>query len=287
MSISFRLLKAPAFEPVSLALLKQQCNVDPNNADDDALIAAYAVAARQFAEQYTRRAFYPQQWLATLDHFPVALFSETVNPSLRRDWMFYGGVYGGMTIALPRPRCLSVDSITYLDQANVLQAVAASDFTVDLNGEPARILPAPGLVWPTSTLYQPGSVRVAFTAASYADLAEPESFSVPAQAPYAYAPQSWVAGIVSLVDGDGKSVSYSVSDGQLVFSAAQAGTTCTLTYYADSMPQTIKQAIMLLASTWYSFREGANVASPKEIPFGVSALLDLHTFTCFDVESVV
>jgi len=167
MFLNVNLIQGPTVEPVSLDLLKRQCNVDASMTDDDQLIAAYGIAAREYAEKYTRRAFLSQQWKITLDHFPAAMYSGTINPALRRDWCYYSGIWQGMTIALPKPKCISVDSITYLDLTGTQQTLDPSTYRVDVNSTPARIVPAPGLYWPLNTLYVPGSVAVTFTAGSY------------------------------------------------------------------------------------------------------------------------
>jgi uncharacterized phiE125 gp8 family phage protein len=58
-----KLITPPASEPVTLAEAKSHLRVDLN--DDDTLINALITAARQMAEEYTRRAFITQTWEAT------------------------------------------------------------------------------------------------------------------------------------------------------------------------------------------------------------------------------
>ena len=45
---------------------------------------------------------------------------------------------------------------------------------------------------------------------------------------------------------------------------------------AASVPQTIKQAMLLLIGHWYESREGVSDRNMTEIPFAVKALLDLN-----------
>ena len=45
---------------------------------------------------------------------------------------------------------------------------------------------------------------------------------------------------------------------------------------AASVPQTIKQALLLLIATWYENREGISERSMQEIPFAVKALLGIN-----------
>jgi hypothetical protein len=279
----------PIVEPVTLDQLKQQCNVDSGFTNDDTLIASYGVAARQYAEKYTRRAFFNQSWKLTLDHFPTYLFSPTVNPAIRRDYYYYAGLWNGMTIAVPKPNCLSIDSITYVDLTGTTQTLSASDYVVDVNSIPARIVPSPGIYWPLNTLYIPGSVVVNFTCGSYVQQFT-ETLTVPATAPYVYAPhESPVTGVVSIKDGSGNAVKYALTDGELTFQSSQAGATYTLVYYAGTtFPQAISQAIMLLVSHWYVNRESASPMRLTEIPFGVTALLDMYKVSAvLDYESIV
>jgi hypothetical protein len=288
MILSFHLTGLPIAEPVSLAQIKQQCRVDASFTNDDAILTLYGIAAREYAEKYTRRAFFPQSWRMTLDHFPVATFSPTVNPAMRNDWMFFNGVYGGMTIALPRPRCLSVQSIGYADQGGAAQIVPATGYYVDRSSEPARIVPTAGFFWPTATLYQPGSVKVDFISGSYAKpITAPEAFTVPSSAPFTYAPRQTPVGIVGVTDASGNDVSYTFDNGEFVFSSSQAGSSCSANYYVSTLPQSIALSILMLASHWYNCPEAANPSAPKSIPFGVAELLDLYAFECPDLESVV
>lgn len=60
-----RQITPPAIEPVTLEEAKQHLRVDGN--EEDSLIAALITAARQKAEDYTRRAFITQTWELALD----------------------------------------------------------------------------------------------------------------------------------------------------------------------------------------------------------------------------
>ena len=60
-----RLLTAPALEPVTLAEAKRHANVVAS--DDDTLITALIVAARELVEQDTSRALINQTWELELD----------------------------------------------------------------------------------------------------------------------------------------------------------------------------------------------------------------------------
>lgn len=167
MLLSINQVAAPTVEPVSLDQFKSHVRVDSSFTDDDVIMTTYLIAARQYAETYTRRSFFSQQWRLTLDHFPTYLHNSTVNPALRRDWIYYSGIWNGMTIALPKGPVTAINSISYLDTTGTQQTLSSSGYTADLTSLPARMVPAPGLYWPLSTVYVPGSVQITYTSGSY------------------------------------------------------------------------------------------------------------------------
>lgn len=131
------LIATPGVEPVTLAEAKLHLRVDA--ADDDTLIAALIVAARNQAESRTGRALVTQQWRLDLDRFPVD------------------------TIDLPLPPLQSVESVTYLDAYGVRQNLAESEYTVIANETPGSVIPDYGKTWPGCRV-TPGSVQISFTA---------------------------------------------------------------------------------------------------------------------------
>lgn len=168
MAIGLKLVTAPATEPVSLDLAKQHLRVDGD--DDDLLIGAYIVAARQFCESYTNRVFFNQTWQLTLDSFPMyGNDTASMQPATQRNWPYWGSLWDGLIIRLPRPSCVSVTSITYTDLAGASRTLDAASYTVDASSEPARIVPAPNTFWPYVHSYLPGSVKVTYVAGSYGD----------------------------------------------------------------------------------------------------------------------
>ena len=168
MQLSLELVTPPVVEPVTLALAKQQLRVD--FPDDDALITAYITAARQYCEKSTNRAFYNQTWLRTLDFFPLyGEYTGSRTPSERHTWPYGTWYWNRVTIDLPKPRTVSVMSITYVDGNGITQTLSPSTYSVDTTSVPARITPAQGTFWPIVQNYQPGSVRITYVAGSYGD----------------------------------------------------------------------------------------------------------------------
>jgi uncharacterized phiE125 gp8 family phage protein len=133
------LITAPAVEPLTLQEAKDWMRIDA--ATEDALIEVLIPAARRWAEGYARRALITQTWDLVLDCFPV-------NP---------------VEILLPMPTLQSVTSINYIDTAGASQLLDPAAYQVDTVGEPGRIAPAFGTVWP-QTREQLNAVTIRFVA---------------------------------------------------------------------------------------------------------------------------
>lgn len=139
------LLTAPAEEPVSLAEARAHLRVD--TVDDDALIGALIVAAREVAETRTGRALVTQRWRLTLDTWPDA-----------------GDGYPGATqILLPKPPLASVDAISYLDANGTRQTLDPSAYQIILDTLVGIVQPAYATSWPACRA-TPGSIRIDYTA---------------------------------------------------------------------------------------------------------------------------
>lgn len=140
---------APAEEPVGLDELMEHVKVAQT--EEASLLLGLIVAARQWGEALTGRAFVSQSWELRLPYFPAA-------------------------IELPKPPAASVTSVKYLDTAGVLQTLSPSLYLVTgLAAEVARaqIEPAYGASWP-STHSVSDAVRVVFSAGYGAASAVPQ-----------------------------------------------------------------------------------------------------------------
>lgn len=146
---------APSAEPVTLAEAKLHCRVD--GAEDDTLIVALIVSARQQAEQRTGRALITQQWEYTLDTFERVCIDRRICNT------------GNDSIDLPNPKLVSVQTVTYLDADGVRQTLADTEYQVVTDELVGRILPVWGKNWPSCRV-QPGSVAINYTC-GYADAA--------------------------------------------------------------------------------------------------------------------
>ena len=72
------LITPPSVEPLSLVQAKAWLRIQ--HADEDDLVAALVVAARQAVERHTRRALLPQTWRLVCDAFPEAGLALPVTP---------------------------------------------------------------------------------------------------------------------------------------------------------------------------------------------------------------
>jgi uncharacterized phiE125 gp8 family phage protein len=136
LSMSLLLVTGPVIEPVTLAEAKAHCRVEVP--DDDALIAGYILAAREYAEQDTRRAFCTQTW----DFKGHYVWPNYWDRELR-EWC--------TGIKLPKAPLQSVTSVNYVDINGATQLLAADQYqVVTTNGESREgvIVPAYGVTWP-------------------------------------------------------------------------------------------------------------------------------------------
>lgn len=133
------LVTRPAVEPISLTEAKLHLRVDISN--DDSLIQALILAAREMTEDILRRALITQTWDCILDEFP-----------------------DGDEIVLPLPPLQSVASITYKDQDGDESTFSADDYIVNTDAEPGKVVLAYGASWPSTSLYPTGAVTVQFVA---------------------------------------------------------------------------------------------------------------------------
>lgn len=133
-------LSAPLGEPLTLTEVKSHLRVD--HTEDDALIAIYIQAAREFCDGpggFLGRALVQQTWRLSLDGFPDA------------------------EIRIPLPPLKSISAIRYDDTSGDEQIVSSLNFYVDAASEPGWVVPVSGVAWPT-TLEGVNTVRVDFIA---------------------------------------------------------------------------------------------------------------------------
>lgn len=162
---ALQLVTAPSVEPLTLADAKTHLRVVDTS--DDTYITSLITVARRAVEEFTRRALITQTWRLTLDSFPGPGFKSAFEdpwlntqfgpirlPNLR--WYY--------PIPLPRPRLISVSGVTYVDPAGVTQTLDPSQYQVDDQSEPARLLPTPNGDWPQTQQGSINTVQVTYSA---------------------------------------------------------------------------------------------------------------------------
>lgn len=137
-------LTSPAYEPVSLSLVKEWLRLESDDSSLDDVLGVLIKAMREDAENLTHRAFIPRQYRVSLPRWPAD--SEY-----------------GAKICLPFPPLISVDSIKYTDLDGAEQTLSTSLYVAHSEFKPGFVIPAYLATWP-SLRFSPNSVRVTFTA---------------------------------------------------------------------------------------------------------------------------
>ena len=127
-------------EPISVDDVKDQLRIDIANEDD--YIADLIFAVREYAESYTGRALATQTLEILLDGFPDLDFIEIQSPPLQ-----------------------SVTSVKYKDSTGAeITMAATTDYLVDTEQEPGRIVLPLFKAWPAVTLYPVNPIRIRYVA---------------------------------------------------------------------------------------------------------------------------
>lgn len=129
----YSVVTAPVSEPISLSKAKDHLRID--HSEEDNYILSLIGSAREYAENFTRRALMTKTVDFKLDSFPTDL------------------------IEVSQPPLQSITSISYIDTNGVTQTWDSSNYIVDSTSQPARITPAYGQVFP-STRCQINSITI-------------------------------------------------------------------------------------------------------------------------------
>jgi hypothetical protein len=160
------LLNPPVVEPVSLAELKDFLQVDAGDTSQDDVILALEMAARAWAETYTSRRFVQQTWRLLMDFFPGYIDLKLAGQKVSSPFVSgSNAVLVGIryAIVLPYPPVRSLVLFQYLDaNGNVTVMNPATDFTADLQSNPARLTPPFGRMWPVARVVV-NAIQVDFT----------------------------------------------------------------------------------------------------------------------------
>lgn len=134
----------PAYEPVSRDEVKNWLRVDSSDTNHDAVIDILISAVRVDVENRTHRALIPRTYRLSMDRWPIDC-----------EW--------GHKIDLWYPPLISVSSVTYLDTDGNRQTLAADQYEVHDESEPAFIVPGYNIVWP-SIRVRPDTLQIEYVA---------------------------------------------------------------------------------------------------------------------------
>ena len=139
---------APSVEPLSIADIKYQLRIEQDDNDNDITLFNLRKAARRWTENYLNRALITQTLDYYMQRFPSGDYYE-----------------------LPRPPIQSVTSLTYTDwNGDASTLTENTDFVLDSDSEPGRIVLEYNKTWPTDTLH-PKNPIVTLYVAGYGDAA--------------------------------------------------------------------------------------------------------------------
>lgn len=133
-------LDQPKVEALTLAEVKQQCRIAPEDDDDKAFLERCIKAARQLVEgpEGAGLGMMAAPWELSLDRFPTE-------------------------VCIPMGPVIEIVSISYVDMGGAKQTLDPADYQWRKGFLEARIQAAPGASWP-ATRDQLGAVTVKFTA---------------------------------------------------------------------------------------------------------------------------
>ncbi|MEC0211818.1 hypothetical protein P4H70_23025 [Paenibacillus ehimensis] len=152
-----KVISPPAVEPITVSDLKPQLGYDLTDTSPDERLLPLIPAAREWAEDYTKRVFITQTLEFALDEWPCQEWTDNRGKS-------------HASIELPRLPLQSVTSVTYTDKDGVTAVWVASNYVVDDFSFVPRIVRKRGIAWPSVQLAAANGVRVRFVA-GYGDTA--------------------------------------------------------------------------------------------------------------------
>ena len=136
----------PAVEPITLAEAKQHLRVDVT--DDDALITILIIGAREACENFIHGKLITQTWEVELDAWPT----------------------DQSPVLIPIEPLISVQSVKWADDLNTVTTMTvATDYLVDTDSEPGRLVLPPNNNWPGNSLWPVSPIKINLTAGFGAD----------------------------------------------------------------------------------------------------------------------
>ena len=135
----------PYMEPVTLDEIKDHLRMQTINSFDSQLLGLIT-ASREWVEDVTGRALVQQTWKYYLQDWP-----------------------SGDEFKLPFPPLQSVTSIKYTNSAGTETEWTNTNYEVDTDSEPCRVILAYGYTWPSTTLHPKNPIEIEFVAGHDSD----------------------------------------------------------------------------------------------------------------------
>ena len=136
-----KIITPPATEPVTLADVKPQLRIDLDDDSYDGTLTPLIAVARDWCEGYQNRAYITQTLELAIDRWPCPPYDY---------------------IILPRQPLQSVVSITYTDRDGNMMIWDPSNYIVNDYWDPAQIVRASGVCWPSVCLAPTNGVKVRY-----------------------------------------------------------------------------------------------------------------------------
>lgn len=271
--MSLTLIAAPYVEPITLAECKAQLGI--NDAVQDSVLTRRITEARQFAEEYTRRAFVRQTWDWGMTAWPASSILDVPLGSLQ-----------------------SVDAISYWDAAGVLQILPSTEYQVDTSSLVGRIMPESGKSWPDlraekfnpaivrfSAGYAPSAAASAVTAGATTAITLDSDLGLVAGDTLRLA--GFAGADAALLNGLDHTINSITGVGPYVFTLATNTNAKTITVGAGvgaditAIPGPIREAILLTIGHWMNFQPGIEGAGTvTRLPYAVLDLLTAYRLAC-------
>lgn len=131
--------------------MKDQCRIDVQDAGQDALLATYISAARDFVEWLTGRTFHQKTLLWVMNYWPY--YAPTYYPS------------ASQLIELPGATPLiSIDFIKYMDSGGTDNLWPSTEYSPDLLSTPGGFKPNYGVAFPSFAPHPVNPIRIQYKA---------------------------------------------------------------------------------------------------------------------------
>ena len=255
---------APTAEPLHRAEFKAHSKIDIS--DEDALVDGYLAASRRTLESEWKFQAVAATW------------------RMRMDRLQWHSDYGIQWIPLPRPPLLNVVSFVYVDPNGVSTTWGSSNYTVDSDSQPGRLVLAYGAGWP-SIRSQSGAITITYRAGYVAPFTATtgDVLTIPATT-YANAEMVRLSNSGGTLPGGlAKDLDYYVvnSTGSTVqLSTASGGSAVDVTdtgsglNFVGELPYPLRVGIAAYAAHLYENREPINIGNiVNTIPMHVTNLM--------------